>query len=131
MDHLTVLLHRRCEDEDVVEVYDDHSRADLLSKDLVHHPLERRLRVGKPEEHDRRFEQSTVRPECCFPFISFLHAHVVVPPSDVHLGEDLRTLELVDDLLDQWQWTAVLDRELVELPVVLDGSQLPILLLLF
>ena len=128
MDHLAVLFHRRREDEDVVQVYNDRSCVDLLSKDLVHHPLERRRRVGEPEEHDRRLEQSTVRPERCLPLVSFLHVHVVVSPSDVHLGEDLCALELIDELLDQWQWVTVLDRELIEFPVILDGSQLPIFL---
>ena len=49
----------------------------------------------------------------------FLDAHVIVPPSDVKLGEYVSMLKLVEHFWDQGQWIAVLDGHGIQLPVVL------------
>ena len=60
---------------------------DEVSKDVVHHSLEGGRGVAQPEEHDSGLIESPVCLEGCLPLVTFLDANVVVPPSDVQLGE--------------------------------------------
>jgi len=63
----TVLLHSLSVDEDVIEVYTDHSFHNEVLKDLIHHCLEGRRTVCKAKEHHQWFEQPTTRPKCSLP----------------------------------------------------------------
>jgi hypothetical protein len=55
-------------------------------KDCIHHSLKGCGRVRESEKHYGRFEQSFVRQEGGFPFVSFLDADVVVTPAYVEFG---------------------------------------------
>ncbi len=46
-------------------------------------------RVGESEEYDSGFKQPSVGPEGCFPLVAIFDAYIVVPPSNVKLGEVL------------------------------------------
>ena len=60
-------------------------------EDVVHHRLEHRWAVSETKEHDKRFEQASVRLKGHLPLVSILDSHVVVSPSDVQFGEVLRS----------------------------------------
>ena len=118
--HLGLVFGKRAlgEDHDVVNVNDYdvvHVR-----KDFVHHSLERGGGVAESEEHDSGFVGSSMTDECCFPFITFLDLHIVVPPPKVYLREVLRSLELVDELQNERERVIVSYSVLIEVPVVLD-----------
>ena len=49
--------------------------------------------------------------ECSLPFVTFLHADVVVALPEVKLGEETSILQLVDEFLDQGKWVMVYDRK--------------------
>ena len=117
--HLGLMLSEGAlgEDHDVVNVND----YDVfhVGEDLVHHGLECGGGVAEAEEHDSGFEGSSVADEGCFPFITFLNPYVIVSPPKVYLREVLRSLELVDELRDEWKRIVVPHCVLIEVPVVL------------
>ena len=76
-------------DDDVVNVDRDLSGVNEVSEDVVHYRLECRRQVCQSKEHDCWLEQSSVRSECCFPFVSLFDSYVVVSPSYIELHEDL------------------------------------------
>ena len=79
---------------------------------------------GDPEseEHNVGFE----KPEWCdkggFPSILWFDEDVVVFPSDVELGEDVRSFEFIHEFRDTRKGIRVLRCVGVEIPVVLAGS---------
>ena len=58
--------------------------------------------VGEPKEHDCWFKESLRGEGCSLPFISFLDLDVIVSPFDVKLCEQGASLEVVDDLGNEW-----------------------------
>ena len=82
-------------DDDVIDVDGDLSSVDEVSEDVVHYRLERHRRVCQSKEHDCWLEQSSVRSECRFPFVSLFDSYIVVSPSYVELCEDLRPFEVI------------------------------------
>ena len=87
--HLCLVLSEGAlgEDHDVVNVNDYN--VFHVSKDLVHHGLERGRGIAESEEHDCGFEGSSMANKCCFPFVSFLNPYVYVSPSKVYFHEVL------------------------------------------
>jgi len=90
--------------------------------------LERGRRVHETKEHDERFKHATVGFEGSFPLVARTDANVVIPPSDVELCEDTSIFEFVDDVGDERERVLVLDRERVQLTVVLHRTEFTILL---
>ena len=76
-------------DEKIVHIDDEPSFGDHIAKRVVHEPLKGGGGVGKPEEHYGGFEESLMGDEGCFPLVTVLNSHVVVPPPDVKLSEYL------------------------------------------
>src|SRR5258708_34166771 len=95
----------------------------------VHHHLEGRWGVGKPKEHDRRFEESLGSEEWHFGFIAWLDAYVVVSPSDIELREEGAPAQMVNCLGNKGGDVAIPFGPLVYWIVVLDGSEFPVFLL--
>jgi len=58
-----------------------------------------------------------------------MNTNVVIPPSNVKLGEDSGIFEFVDDVGDKRERVLVLDRERVQLTVVLHRTEFTIFLL--
>ncbi len=110
------------EDQDVIEVNSDLSLGDQVTEDVIHHPLERGRRIGKPEEHDGGLVQAPVCAEGGFLLVTLSDSDIVVSPTNVELCEVLGSTQFVDELRDERQRVAILDRHLVELSVVLDGT---------
>ncbi len=92
-------------DSDIIHVNSD-SRAEgfMLENDItiniIHHGLEGRWRVGKSEIHDCRFKESVSGFECCFLFIAFTNAYIVIPPSDVKFCVYVCITEVADEICD-------------------------------
>ncbi|KAI0312979.1 hypothetical protein OF83DRAFT_1036300, partial [Amylostereum chailletii] len=130
-----VLFECLCEDKDVVHVDDNLATVNEIFEKFIHHCLECRRRIHKAKEHHQGFVQPTVSFESGLPLVSFLDMDIlvvldiVVAPADIYLGEDLGTLEFVDELGDEWEWVFVLDGAFVQRSVVLHGMELSILFL--
>jgi hypothetical protein len=89
-----------CCNEHVIHVDHQPSQKDFFGKDCIHHHLESCWGVGQPKKHYRWFEKALVHHEGHFPFISCFDTDVVVPPSNIELGEQGVVSYLVDELWD-------------------------------
>ncbi len=102
---------------------------DDIAVDVVHHSLEGRWRVCKPEIHNCGFEKTVSGFKCRFLFIAFADAYIVVPPSDVKLCVYVCVAEVADEICDEREGVLISDCECVDLSVVLHGSQFTVLFL--
>ena len=115
-------------DEDVIEVDGDFAFSNQVGEDIVHHVLKRSGRVGHAEEHHSGFKESSIRYKGCLVLVTFLDADIVVSPSDVKFSEELGAFQTVHEFGDQRKWIAILDRDLVELTVILHWTKFAVLL---
>lgn len=116
------------EDENVVQIDHHLALTNEISEQIIQHSLKCGWRIGKPKEHNQGLKQSSVGPKCGFPLISFLDPDVVVTPTDVKLGEVLRSSEFIHKFLDQRKRVVILDCHTIQLAIVLNRSQCTILL---
>src|SRR5258708_20115773 len=93
----------------------------------IHHHLEGRWRIGKPKEHDHWFEESFRGQECCFGFIPWFDAYVVIPPSNVEFCEESASAQAVDRLGNEGGDVVVPFGPFIYWTIVLDGLELPVL----
>ncbi|KAG5350317.1 hypothetical protein C0989_011629 [Termitomyces sp. Mn162] len=100
---LTVFLQCFGVDENVVEVHAHYTLCDEVPEDVVHHGLEGGGAIGESKEHNEQLKQSPVGLEGSLPLISFLNMHIVVTPLDVQFSEVSHSLEVVDELGDEWE----------------------------
>jgi hypothetical protein len=124
----TVLLKVKHEDENIIKIHSNFALSNKVSKDGVHHPLECCWGICDPKEHNHGFEQAVVGSKHSFPFIPFLDLYVIVAPAYIKLCEVASTMQLVDNVQCKREQVAVLDQDVVKLPVVLDETKLSILL---
>src|SRR6266702_3626692 len=95
-----------CSDTNVVHIDADSSSKwfmfdDDIAINVVHHSLEGRWRICKPEIHDRRFEKTVSGLKCRFLFIAFADAYIVISPSDVELCVYVCVAEIADEIHDE------------------------------
>ena len=128
-DYLPVFVQVLGENKDVVQIYTNHPFTNQILEDVIHHGLEGSWTVSKAEHHHQWLKQSPVGPKGCLPLISFLDPDIVVPPSDIQLGEIPSSPELLHQLRNQWKWIPVLYCHPIELSVVLNQLKFSILLL--
>src|SRR6266702_4749936 len=121
-------------DTDVVHVDTDSGPqrfmfGDDFTVDVVHHGLEGRWRVCESEIHDCGFEKTVSGFECCLLFIAFTDADIVIPPSDIDLCVYVCVAEVADEIRDERKGVLILNRECIDLSVVLHRPQFTILFL--
>ena len=75
---------------------------DHISEDVVHKCLERGWGIAEPEEHDCRFKESEGGHKSSLPLIRFSNSDIVIPPTDVELGEQGGILHVIDEFRDEW-----------------------------
>src|SRR6266702_194476 len=63
---------------------------DDIAVDEIHHGFERCWRVGESKIHNRRFKKSVSGFKCCLLLISLADAYVVITPSHIKFGIDVR-----------------------------------------
>ena len=108
-----VLLKGLGEDEDIVKVDDHNPLHDEIMKDVIHHRLKGGRAVGEAKEHNERLKKTPVGPKGCLPLVPFLDPDVVIPPTNIKLGEVPGPSQTVDDVGDEGKGIAVLDGDLV------------------
>ena len=77
-------------DAHVIHVDFEPFFCDHVCTDVVHKHLKGGRCIGKSEEHDCWFVESKGGDECCFPLVFLPKPNVVIPTSDVELGEEGR-----------------------------------------
>ena len=79
--------------------------------------------VTKTEGHDEWLEEAERALEGCFPFVTFADTDVIVTPADVELCEVTRSLELIDEFGNKRKGSGILDGDIVNGAIVLDGPK--------
>ena len=82
-------------DEKVIHVDDESSFSNHVLEGIIHEPLECVRGVAETKEHNCRFEESLVSDESHFPLVTILDTNVVIPPSNIKLGEVASIFQLV------------------------------------
>jgi len=109
-------------DEDVVKVHADHSIHNKVLKDLIHHCLEGGRTVCKAKEHHQWFEQPVTCLKCSLLFVTFLHSHILIPPSHIQLHEVFCAAKLVDKVQNERKRVAILDHHCIEGTIILGDA---------
>ncbi|CAN1317905.1 hypothetical protein LINPERPRIM_LOCUS30606, partial [Linum perenne] len=68
-------------------------------------------------------------PKGCHWHRSFLHLQLVITRPQVYLREHFSPLQLIEEIVYPWKWVTILDRRLVQPPIVNTHPHRPILLL--
>ena len=95
-----ILLSLR-EDQNIIQIDDNHIAMDKLLKDIIDKGLERRRCIAETKKHDRRLKETHVGAESRLPLIAFFDAPIVEAPSDVEFGEVLGVLDMIHDVRDK------------------------------
>src|SRR6267154_2551850 len=111
------------EEENIIKVDNEMAFIDKVRKDGVHKGLEGRWCVAEAEGHDEWFKETEGAFEGCFPFVTVSNTDVIVTPADVELCEVARTLEFIDEFRDKGKRSGILDCNIVEGMIVLDGMK--------
>ena len=115
-------------DQNVIEVDQDEVIC-VGVEDEVHHVRECWRSVDKAGRHDSVFIRTIACSECCLGNIFFMNANLMITHTEVKLGEDFSTFELLEKLIDVGKWILVLDCLLVQWTVIDAKSVRAILLL--
>jgi hypothetical protein len=115
-------------DDHVVDVNENLSGSNFFFEHFRHHPLEGGGGVTKAEEHDEWLVETTIGLEGRLVLISWVESNVVVTQPDVQFGKVPGILEVIDYFIDEWEGIVVFDSDLVEPTIVLDRTEMTILL---
>src|SRR6266702_3357143 len=140
MGHLEDVVHRAmvireisaCGDTDVIHINSYGGSERLVFEDdiavyEVHHCLEGGWGIGESEIHHRRFEEPVSGFKGCFVFVAFANAYVVVSPPYVEFGINVRIAQVAYEIRDKGKRVLIPDSDGVNLLVVLDRAEFPIL----
>jgi len=112
----------------IIHIDDEPSFGNHVSKRVIHESLESGEGVHKAKEHDCRFKKALMSDENGLPLMAIFDVHIVVAPTNVELGKDLGIFEFINKVRDQEKGIGVMNSVLVEIPVVLTGSESTIFL---
>ena len=93
---------------------------DEIMEQMIHHGLEDSETVSHAIEHNCGFKDTAVSGKGSFPAVLFEDLKVVVTVVEVQLGEELGTLETVDEVRDKRKRVSIADCLGIDVVVVLD-----------
>jgi hypothetical protein len=117
------------EDEDVVEVYVNHTFHDEVLENVIHHHLEGGGRVSESEKHHQWLVEATISTTRCLPLVTLFHSNILVPPSYIELREEFRAVKLIHQFRDEGKRIVILDHDGVECAIVLYETKRSVLLI--
>ena len=79
----------------------------------MHEPLEERWRIGEPKVHYLWQVCPVTHFKGSLPLVFLYYPDVVVPPSDVKLGETPLSSEILQEFSDVWKRVVVMDSPFV------------------
>ena len=121
-------------DENIIHINCNVTFVDEFAEKVVHHGLEGHRGICEAEEHDHWFEEAAIRLERSLPLVAVVHANVVIPPVDIQLRKEcqpaaVHSCEAIHKLSDEREWGGIANSEGVQSAVVLDRSEVTVLLL--
>ena len=99
----------RGEDEQVIHVYEESSFCNHVSEEVVYEALESCRGVHQSKKHYHQLEEPSVSGKGSFPQVSVFDAYIIIPPSDIELGEEFCSLELVKEVGYQQKGVSIAD----------------------
>ena len=57
--------------------------------------------------------------ESGFPLVSVFDTNIVIPPADVKFGENLCSLEFINEIRDEWEGVCIVDHVFIDIAIVL------------
>jgi hypothetical protein len=85
---------------------------------VIHERLEGGGSIGETKHNEQNFDVAMVRLECRLGHIIWVHQHLVVAAMKAELGEVARPFELIQELINDWDWKLVFHGLSVEGTVV-------------
>ena len=116
-------------DEEVIHVDDEPSFSDHVSEGVICESLKRGGGVVETKEHNHWFKESLVCDEGGLPLMAIFDMNVVVPPTNIKLGEVASILQLVHEVRDEGKRVDIIGGMFVEVTVVLAGAEFTVFLL--
>lgn len=101
----------------------------MLPENLIHGGLKGSWCVGQFEWHDQELKVPKVTSEICLVDILLSHTDLMIPKSQIYLGEVLSSMELINDVVHPWNRVFVLDCFLIEHPIINAHSHGPVFFL--
>ena len=100
-----------------------------VTEDIVHEVLKGGGRVSHTKGHHQILKGTIARVEHCLPLMPRRYAHIVVTSTQVNLGNDLCSAQVVHEVTDERERLVVLVHDVVQVAVVNAEVQRAILLL--
>ena len=85
---------------------------------LVHISLKAGRSVGKTESHDLHSIRSEWCHERSFPLVTRPDLDLIVARLQIKLGEEFRSVKSIHHFVDTRQWVTILNRDLIQFPIV-------------
>ena len=106
-------------DKKVVHVDNEPSFCDHIVKGVVHEPLKGGRGIDMTKEHYSWFKESFIGDESGLLLVSVFDMDIVIPPADVKFGENLCSLEFINEIRDEWEGVCIVDHVFIDIAIVL------------
>ena len=103
--------------QDIVQIDKDES-VQVVTQEIVHHAHEFPRGIGQPKGHYQIFVESPPQLKCCLVNVSGSDRYLPISRLEVDLAEHLGIPQPVEHFLWEWKRIPVLDRFLIQLPII-------------
>ena len=83
-------------------------------KDVIHQPHQGCRSIQQPERHNQPFEKALFGFEGNISYIGGFDSYLVISRIQFELVEIFSPLELVQKVINPWDWIPILDRDFVQ-----------------
>lgn len=125
---LQVLFSSLVEDEDIIKIY-NHQYVGERPQDVIHQPHESCGGIRQIERHDQPIEKTLHGLESGLPHIYGFYQNLVIIKLKIYIIEVFGPLEMVQKVINLWNWVPVLKYDFFQGPIINGESQGSILLL--
>ena len=115
-------------DKKIVHVDNEPSFCNHIVKEVIHELLKGGGGIGKTKEHYGQFKESFMSDKSGLPLVPVFDMDIVIPPTDIELGEDLCSLEFINKIRDEWEGVGVADSVFIDIAIVLTRAETTVLL---
>jgi hypothetical protein len=75
---------------------------------LIHHSLKCCRTIGKTKVYYQGHKEASIDTASCHSLVALVDMDIIVSPMHVELGEVARTLEAMDQVIDEREWVVIL-----------------------
>ena len=117
LDVVEVLFPTLAEDQDVIQVY-HYKWVGEWPQDAIHQPHEGCRSIRQPKRQNQPFKKALLRFEGSLPHIRGFDWYLVIFELQVDLAKIFHPLELVQKVINPWDWIPIPDKDLIKFPIV-------------